>query len=177
MSDARGGRVPVLSSAGDALERVVFGRYEAWYRRFVRLLWAVVALLAAVHVVRYLGAGLGLSPDAVAALDWVTSIVVTLALVTGALQVVLVARGVQRRRAAVAASAEALEDSATAIEEAADEVETVADDVAAEPAVERAEEAKETAEAVEETVDEVREELEPDDGGEGDGGRDGGLRR
>lgn len=173
MSDARGGRVPVLSSAGDALERVVFGRYEAWYRRFVWLLWAVVALLAAVHAARYLGADIGLSPGAVAALDWATSIVMTLALVTGALQVVLVARGVQRRRAAVAASAEALEDSAAAIEEVADEVESVADDVAAE----RAEEAKETAEAVEETVDEVREELDPDDGGEGDGGQDGGLRR
>ncbi len=165
MSDgARGGRVPVLTRAGDALERVVFGRYEAWYRRFVKLVWVVVAALAVVHVARYLGIDLGLSPDTAATLDWVTSIAVTVFLVTGALQLVLVARGVQRRRAAVAASAAALEDSAAAVETAADEVEAAAAETPApERAVERAASARETAEIVEETVDEVRAELEPDD--------------
>jgi ABC-type nitrate/sulfonate/bicarbonate transport system substrate-binding protein len=129
-----------------------------------------VALLGAVHAARYLG-GLGLSPGAVAVLDWTTSISVTLFLVTGALQLVLVARGVERRQETVAASAAALEDSAAAVEEAADEVEAVAEETPdPETVVERAESAKETAEAVERTVDEVRAELEPDDR-DGDGAR------
>lgn len=164
----------MLTSAGDALERVVFGRYEAWYRRFVRWLWVVVAALAVVHAARFLAGGLGLSPAVAAALDWVTAVAVTAFLVAGAVQLVLVARGVQRRRAAVAESAAALEDSAEAVEAAAREVETVADDVPdADPAVERAAEAKETAEAVEETVDEVREELHPEAGEDPGGNTDG----
>lgn len=169
MSETDGGdRIPVVSTVGDALEQLVFGRYARPYRWFVRALTALVVVLAAVHAARFLAGGsLGLTAGATRVLNLLTSAAGTLFVLAGVVQLLLFVRGVRRRETTVEAAAHAVEESAATVEAAAEELEDVVEEAAGdldadvERAVEeRTETAEERAIEAEETAEAVREELE-----------------
>lgn len=171
-------RVPVLSTLGDALERAV---YSGWYRWFVRLLVAIVVVLGAVHLVRLVSEdALGLSATSLGVLELATGLALGLFVLAGAVQLLVFARGIHRREAIVAASAEDVERSADDVTEAAEELEkAVEDPERIETAPEEIESTVERAEAqatgAKETAEKVKGELDPPTDGAGDdgGGADG----
>lgn len=172
MSVSGEGRVPVLSRVGDALERVVFAD---WYRWVVRGLLLVVGVVAIVHLLRYATGVPSLTPGGAELLTVVTSIVLAVFVLTGAVQLVLYARGVRRREAMVASTAEQVEASAEVVEEAAEDLEAVAADpdaVDPETVEEQAREAEETASEAKETAESVQEELAQPADSERDAGSD-----
>ncbi|WP_435346918.1 hypothetical protein [Haloarchaeobius sp. HRN-SO-5] len=170
--------VPVLSRVADGVERVVFAD---WYRWFVRGLLLVVAVLAVVHLVRAATADvLVFSTAGEQALDLVTSVVVTVFVLAGAVQLLVLARGVRRREGLVAASAEDVEKSAEDVERAAKELEAAVERDDEEPPAEleeRVERAEEQAGDAKETAAEVTDDLTPpadagDDGTDDEDGPD-----
>lgn len=175
MDPSEGERVTVLSDLGDALEGVVF---TDRYRWFVRVLLAVVAVLGSIHLLR-VAAGdlLGLSSGAARLLELATSLALTAFVVAGALQLLLFSRGVRRREAMVAKSAEDVERSADDVTRAAEELDRAIDEperIEADPEeiesqVERAEE---QATGAKETAEQVRDELDPPGELDGTGRRD-----
>ncbi|MFD1646200.1 hypothetical protein [Haloarchaeobius litoreus] len=157
--------VPVLTPVADALERVVFA---PWYRWFVRGLLVAAALVGLVHLIRATTDTLALSPSGTRLLSQLTSVVVTLFVLAGALQLLLVARGVRRREETVAESAAGVEKSADEVRSAAEELEETveqsveeggAPEETAEEITERAKHVEEQADEVKETVEGVKEEL------------------
>jgi len=158
--------VPVLTPAADALERVVFA---PWYRWFVRGLLVAAALVALVHLVRATTDALSLSASNTQLLSQLTSVVVTLFVLAGALQLLLVARGVRRREETVAESAAGVEQSAEQVRTAAEELEetveqsveeTGAPEETAEEITGRAKHVEEQADEAKETVEGVKDELQ-----------------
>lgn len=175
MAPQGGDRASAGTRVGDALERLVF---SGWYQWIVRGLLAALAVLAVVHAARFGGASV-LSGPAVRALTLVTSVAVAAFVVAGVVQLVLVVRGIRRREAVVAESAETVEESAADVERAAEELEGAIEegeldasapegaDERVERVEERVQEAEEGANEARETVEEVADELEaPDDGRE-----------
>lgn len=153
-------RVPVLSRIGDTLERWLFA---GWYLWFVRGIVLLVAVLGLVHLLRYATDVLSLSPGDAQLLDLVTSVVVTLFVLAGVVQLLVYARGVSRREAAVATTAEQVERSAEDVEKAATELEQVAKDPEAvdpETVEQQAKTAEETASQAKETAESVKEDLD-----------------
>jgi methyl-accepting chemotaxis protein len=151
--------VPVLTPVADVLERVVFA---PWYRWFVRGLLVAAGLVGLVHLVRATTDSLTLSGGGTELLSLLTSVVVALFVLAGALQLLLVARGVRRREETVAESAAGVEQSAEEVRSAAEELEeTVEQSVEAAGAPEEtAEELTDRAKHVEEQADEVKEAVE-----------------
>lgn len=165
------GRIPVLTSVGDALERLVFA---GWYRWVVRGLLVLVGLLAVVHLVRFAGWGPTLGAGTVGFLDLLTSLAVTAFLLAAAIQLVVFARGVERRRDQVAESAAVIEQTAEEVEATVKEVERSAEEVersaadveaTASTVEESASDVERSAEEVEHSASEVEQtasEVDPD---------------
>jgi methyl-accepting chemotaxis protein len=151
--------VPVLTPVTDALERVVFA---PWYRWFVRGLLVAAALVVLVHLIRATTDALALSASGTRMLSQLTSVVVTLFVLAGALQLLLVARGVRRREETVAESAAEVEQSADEVKSAAEELEETVERSVEEGSApeETARELTERAKHVEEQADEVKETVE-----------------
>ncbi|WP_256297414.1 hypothetical protein [Haloarchaeobius salinus] len=154
MSSPEDREIPVLTPLADALERVVFAD---WYRWFVRGLLVAAGLVGAVHLVRATTDLLALSAGGAELLTVLTNVVVTLFVLAGALQLLMLARGVRRRELVVAESAAGVEESAEEVKTAAKELEETAADTGDEE-VER--EISDRVEQVEEQADEVKENVE-----------------
>lgn len=174
----------LLGRIGDGIEAILFGRWEPWYRRFVRAVVGLTALVVAVDVAWIVGARLGyvsLSAGTAGALRAVSAAVLTLFLLTGGVQLLVMARVLDRSTEEVVETADELERSAERVADAAETVddisETIADadeaavdtpedvEAAADEARRKTEDAKETAEEVAERLAEERERL-PEDGDE-----------
>lgn len=162
MSRSENDEIPVLTPIADGLERIVFAQ---WYRWFVRGLLVAAALVGAVHLVRATTDALALSSGGTAALTLVTNAVVTLFVLAGALQLVLLARGVRRREVVVAESAAGVEESAEEVKTAAKELEETVveteDEEAEEEITERVEKVEKQADEAKQNVETVKEELDP----------------
>lgn len=169
MSAPEDDRVPVLSRIGDTLERWLFA---GWYPWFVRATVLLVVVLGLVHLLRYTTDLLALSSGGAALLDLVTSVVVTVFVLAGVVQILVYFRGVQRRETAVASTAEQVEKSAEDVEKVATELEQVAkdpDSVDPETVEKQAKTAEETASKAKETAESVKKDLEQP-GAESDAG-------
>lgn len=147
------------SSAGSftaRLEDLVLGRGRRWYRWVVR---AVVALLAGVLLVDAVWlladvSGTSLfSPVVVAGLRTLTAVALTLFLLTGIVQFLVVGRAVERGTETVSRSASELERAADEVAEAAAEVERLSDTVATQTTADPETDA--VAEQADEIVDEM----------------------
>lgn len=160
MSVPEDDRVPVLSRIGDTLERWLFA---GWYPWFVRAIVVFVVVLGIVHLLRYTTDLLALSSGGAALLDLVTSVIVTLFVLAGVVQIIVYFRGVQRRETAVATTAEQVEKSAEDVEKVATELEQVAKDpdgVDPETVEKQAKTAEETASNAKKTAESVKKDLE-----------------
>jgi len=152
----------MLSRLGAAVETVVFGRYADVYERFVRTVYvgtAGVVVVGAVWIVDRIG-DLGLfGPVATDALTVAAAVAVTLFTITGVVQLLVLARVLERSTEEVAETADELEATAAEIEDAAAVVEAAGEDVAKESeTVETvSEEVAEKSEAVEELSETVAE--------------------
>ncbi|MFQ3319384.1 MAG: hypothetical protein ACI8UR_000056 [Natronomonas sp.] len=138
-------RIPILSDFADALERAVF---TGWYRRFIRMLIVAVVILGILQLLR-LGTDLSVfSAGFTETLNLVTSVAVSVFVIAGALQLLIFSRGVRRREAMVAKSAEDVERSAADVTKAAEELDK---------AIEEPEQIEKDPDEIEDTVEQVEE--------------------
>lgn len=163
-----------LGRLGLALERLLFGPAESLYRRFIRSLGILTTVLLVVYGLVFADL-LGVSAGIENLLRTTTAAAVTLFLLAGVVQLVVLARVLTETSAEMAETAEELETAADEIETTADDLETAADEVEtaaaeaeavaegdddtpAEPeeVVERAEEVKETAKGAKERTEEAK---------------------
>lgn len=146
-----------LGRFADALDALMFGTYARAYTWFVRGVVVAFLLLAL----------LNFFTDTSPTVDALTGIVFALFVLTALLQVIALARRLQRGQEAVAESAEAIEETADEVAEAADQVATLSEEIendaatverTAGAAKEQAERAKGTADAVKTQIDSTHEE-------------------
>ncbi len=138
----------------DALESIVFGPTASAYRRFVRLVIALTVVLAvanALVISEIVPAGAGLAEALYLAGVGVFAVFV----VSGLVQLVVLARAYERGTQEVAQSAAQLETAAAAVADTAEEVESAASEV--ETAANEVESAVETADSAEAAEDDATE--------------------
>jgi hypothetical protein len=139
-------------------EDLVVGRGRRRYRWFVRAVLAVLLVVLLVDAVWLVADALGTSPFPPAVVDglWtLTAAALTLFLLTGLVQFLVLGRNFERGTEEVTQSAEELEKTAEEVAEAAEEVEKLSDTVATESNPD-----ERTAEAVKEQADEIKGEME-----------------
>jgi hypothetical protein len=107
-----------LGRVGDGLESLLFGERSRAYTWFVRSVVAAFLLLGL----------LGLLTATPPAIDALTGVVFALFVLTALLQVIALARRLQRGQETIAHSADALEASAEEVTEAAEEVATLSEE-------------------------------------------------
>lgn len=149
----------MLSWLGDGLDSLMFGKHSRAYTWFVRGIVAAFVVLALVSLFT------NTSPM----IDVLTGIVFALFVLTAVVQIVALARRLQRSQETIDQSADALEATADEVAKAADQVEALSEEVSkggdpetvertAGDVRKRAEHAKGTADAVKEQMDGTRDE-------------------
>jgi len=109
----------MLSRLGDGLDSIMFGKHSTTYTWFVRGVVAAFAVLAL----------LSLFTDTSPAIDALTGIVFALFVLTAVVQMVALARRLQRSQETIDKSADALDETADEVAEAADQVAALSDEV------------------------------------------------
>lgn len=148
--------IPVLTPLADRLEDLLVRRFRGQYRRVVQGLTVLSVLLVVVAGVLFLTDQAGLDAGTYSPLLQVTGAVVSLFVLLGVLQFLLLARAVDRTAGEVTAAAEEVETGADEVVEAADTVEAGADEV--ETAAEDVETAAKDVETVADDVEAAAEE-------------------
>ena len=110
----------MLSRLGDGLDSLMFGKHARAYTWFVRGVVAAFVVLAL----------LTLFTDTSPTIDALTGIVFSLFVLTAVVQIVALARRLQRSQETIDESADALDETADEVAEAADQVASLSEEVA-----------------------------------------------
>lgn len=148
--------IPILTPLADALEDVLVGRFRRQYAMVVRALTGASVLLVVVAGALFLSDRAGLEAGAYGPLLSITGVVLSLFVLLGLLQFLLLARAVDRTAEDVTEAAAQVESGAEDVTKAAREVEAGAEEV---------ETAAEDVETVAKEVETVADEVETSGGG------------
>lgn len=158
------------SRSATRIEDTVLGSGGRRYRQFIRVLLGGLIIVLALDALWLVTDALGISAISSAVVDglWLlTATILTLFLLTGLLQFLVLGRAFERSTEEVAQSASELEQTAEEVVEAAEEVEKLTDAVATQPerdeqvadVKEQANEIKDEMESVERTATETKDAL------------------
>ncbi|MFD1586397.1 hypothetical protein ACFR9U_05350 [Halorientalis brevis] len=142
-------QVPGLRWLGRALERLMFGSHARLYRQFVRAVVLVTVVLVLANAVVRVGS-VDVAPGTVAVLETAGAIAIAAFVVVGTLQLLVLARVLDRESTNVATQAATLEAHAGEVTDTADELATTADELEA-----RADKLESAAETLAETATEA----------------------
>jgi ABC-type multidrug transport system fused ATPase/permease subunit len=148
--------IPVLTPLADALEDLLVRRFRRQYAAAIRAVTALSGVLVAVSALLLFTDQAGLDAGDYGPILEVTGVVVSLFVVLGVVQFVLLARAVDRTAEEVTKAADEMETGAEEVVEAATEVEAGAQEV--ESAAEEVETAAQDVESVAEDVESAAEE-------------------
>ena len=123
-------QIPGLRWLGRTLERLMFGRYAGLYRQFVRAVVLVAVVLVLANAAVRFGS-LGVAPGTVELLETAGAVAVAAFVVVGTLQLLVMARVLDRESTNVATQAATLEAHAGEVTNSADELATTADELEA----------------------------------------------
>jgi len=117
-----------LSRLGSWLERLLFGPTASLYRQFVLAIVVVTALLAVANAM-VIGEIVAVSPAVAGALRAAGAVALTLFVLAGVIEAIVLARAYERGTQEVAKTAAELESAAADVAETAEDLETAAEDV------------------------------------------------
>lgn len=142
-------QIPGLRWLGRALERLMFGRYAGLYRQFVRVVVLVTIVLVLANAAIVLGL-VTVAAETAAIFETAGAVAIAAFVIVGTLQLLVLARVLDRESTNVATQAATLEARAGEVTETAGELEGTADELEA-----RANKLESAAEMLAETASEA----------------------